>query len=69
VKVVLFTFSPTPPELSATLPPKLPGTVAVRRVLPLAGVVTEAVIGGVLSVLTVIPALAWELPLPTAYTV
>src|SRR5436305_1027777 len=40
---------PTPPLLSATLPLKLAGTVAARRKLPFAGVVTEAESGAVLS--------------------
>src|SRR5437763_764415 len=49
VKVVLLAARPTPPLLSATLPLKLAGTVAARNALPLAGVVTEAVAGAVLS--------------------
>src|SRR5437588_510540 len=38
-----------PPLLSATLPLKLAGTVAARKELPPAGVVTVAVVGAVLS--------------------
>src|SRR5207248_3173043 len=49
VKVVLLAARPTPPLLSATLPLKLAGTVAARNELPLAGVVTDAVAGAVLS--------------------
>src|SRR5689334_10818824 len=49
VKVVLFALRPTPPLLSATLPLKVAGTVAARKVLPSAGVATEAVAGAVLS--------------------
>src|SRR5439155_1335915 len=49
VKVVLLALRPTPPLLSATLPLKLVGTAAVRNELPLAGVVTDAVAGAVLS--------------------
>src|SRR5437764_688540 len=49
VKVVVLAARPTPPLLSATLPPKLAGTVAGRNELPAAGVVTEAVAGAVLS--------------------
>src|SRR5919201_6668102 len=49
VKVVLLAARPTPPLLSATLPLKLAGTVAARKRLPLAGVVTDAVAGAVLS--------------------
>ena len=49
VKVVLSAFRPTPPLLSAALPLKLAGTVAARKELPLAGVVTDAVAGAVLS--------------------
>src|SRR5438034_358948 len=49
VKVVLLAVRPTPPALSATLPPKLAGTVAARKELPPAGVVTVAVAGAVLS--------------------
>ncbi len=47
--MVLLAFRPTPPALSATLPLKLAGTVPARKKFPPAGVVTEAVIGGVLS--------------------
>src|SRR5437588_11033333 len=39
----------SPPLLSATLPLKLVGTAAARNELPLAGVVTDAVAGAVLS--------------------
>ena len=49
MKVALLAFSPTPPVLSATLPLKLAGTVAARNKPPLAGVVTDAVVGAVLS--------------------
>src|SRR5437763_927059 len=49
VKVVLLAARPTPPALSAALPPKLAGTVLARKELPAAGVVTEAVAGAVLS--------------------
>ncbi len=47
--MVLLTFRPSPPVLSATLPLKLTGTVAARRMLPPAGVVTDAVVGTVSS--------------------
>ena len=50
VKVVLLAARPTPPELSAALPLKLAGTVAARKMLPLAGVVTEAIVGATLSI-------------------
>jgi hypothetical protein len=53
VKVVLLAARPTPPLLSATLPLNVAGTVAARRELPLAGEVTEAVAGAVVS--TVMP--------------
>ena len=49
MKVVLLAFRPTPPLLSATLPLKLAGMVAPRNEPPLAGVVTDAVIGAVIS--------------------
>src|SRR5437667_454559 len=49
VKVVLSALSRTPPLLSAALLLKLAGTVVARKELPLAGVVTEAVAGAVLS--------------------
>src|SRR5438034_204008 len=49
VKVVLLAERPTPPVLSVTLPLKAAGTVAARKMLPSAGVVTEAVVGAVLS--------------------
>src|SRR5438876_852014 len=49
VKVVLLALRPTPPLLSAALPLKLAGTEAARKALPLAGVVTDAVAGAVLS--------------------
>src|SRR5438876_333263 len=49
MKIVLLAFRPTPPLLSAVLPVKLAGTVAARNVLPAAGVVTDAVVGAVLS--------------------
>ena len=48
VNDVLLAFKPTPPLLSAALPLKMAGTVAARKLLP-AGVVTEAVVGGVQS--------------------
>ena len=48
MKVALSAAKPTPPVLSAILPPKLAGTVAARNELPPAGVVTVAV-GAVLS--------------------
>src|SRR5204863_256673 len=41
--------SPTPPELSATLPAKLAGTALAWKLLPADGVVTEAVVGAVSS--------------------
>src|SRR5215212_8331010 len=53
VKVVLLTFRPTPAELSAALPLKVAGTVAAANVLPPAGVVTDAVVGAVLSTVKV----------------
>ena len=46
---MLLAFRPVPPLLSAVLPLKLAGTVAGRKALPFAGVVTDAVIGAVLS--------------------
>ena len=49
MKVVLFAFRPAPPLLSAALPLKVAGTVAARKVLPSAGVVTEVAVGGALS--------------------
>ena len=49
VNVVLSALRPTPPLLSAALPLKLAGTVVARKELPLAGVVTDAVAGAVLS--------------------
>ena len=49
VKVVLLALRPTPPVLSATLPLKLAGTVAARKALLLAGVLTDAEMGAVLS--------------------
>ena len=49
MNVVLLVFRPTPVELSAALPLKLAGTVAVRKTLLFAGVVTEAVTGTVES--------------------
>ena len=42
-------FKPAPFKLSAALPLKEAGTVAARKALPLAGVVTDAVIGAVES--------------------
>ena len=49
VKVVLLAFKPPPPLLSAALPPKVAGTVAARKALPSAGVVTDATVGAVAS--------------------
>ena len=49
VKVVLLAFRPAPPLLSAALPVQLAGTAAAWKALPLAGVVTDAVAGAVLS--------------------
>src|SRR5947208_1903155 len=49
VKVALLAGRPLPPLLSATLPLKLVGTVAVRRMLPVSGAVTEAMAGTVSS--------------------
>ena len=46
---MLLALRPTPPLLSAALPLKLAGTEAARKALPLAGVVTDAVAGAVLS--------------------
>jgi hypothetical protein len=63
VNVVLLDATPPPPLLSATLPVKLAGTVAGRKLPPLAGVVTDAVAGLVVSLVTVLVALPW---LPTA---
>jgi hypothetical protein len=57
VKVVLLALRPAPPVLSAALPLKLPGTVAALKVLPLAGVVTDAVVGAVASQVTVLSVL------------
>ena len=50
MKVVLLAFKPTPPLLSAALPLKMAGTVAARKLLA-AGAVTEAVVGGVQSLI------------------
>src|SRR5881394_1667758 len=69
-----------PPELSATLPLKFAGTVAARKELPPAGVVTEAVLGAVLSrvKLTALPvkalptlsvAVAWMMKIASASAV
>ena len=49
MNVVLLAFRPAPPLLSATLPVQLAGTAAAWKALPLAGVVTDAVAGAVLS--------------------
>ena len=46
---MLLALRPTPPLLSAALPLKLAGTEAARKAFPLAGVVTDAVAGAVLS--------------------
>ena len=62
VKVVLFAFRPTPPLLSAALPLQLAGTPEALKELPLAGVVTEAVVGAVLSNVKVIAVPAKVLP-------
>src|SRR5437867_1507391 len=62
VKVVLFAPRPPPPALSAALPLKLVGTPAVAKMLPLTGVVTEAMIGAVLSKVKVTALPATELP-------
>src|SRR5439155_23713286 len=62
VKVVLLAFRPVPPLLSAALPLKVAGTVAVRKALPFAGVVTDAVVGAVLSIVKVTAVLVPVLP-------
>ena len=49
VNVVLLAARPTPPLLSAALPLKVAGTAAAWKEVALAGVVTEAVAGVVLS--------------------
>ena len=49
VNVVVVAFSPTPAELSATVPLKLPGPVPALKLVPSAGEVTDAVTGGVWS--------------------
>ena len=49
MNVALLAARPTPPLLSATLPLKVAGTLAAVNALPLAGVVTEARTGAVLS--------------------
>jgi hypothetical protein len=54
VNVVLLAFRPAPVVLSAALPLNVGGTVAELKLLPFAGVVTEAVIGFVLSSVNVI---------------
>ena len=46
---MLLALRPPPPLLSAALPLKLAGAVAARNTLPVAGVVTEAVVGKVQS--------------------
>ena len=46
---MLLALRPAPPLLSAALPLKLAGTVAARKALAFAGVVTDAVIGAVPS--------------------
>src|SRR5439155_1403450 len=62
VKVVLLALRPTPPLLSAVLPLKLAGTVAGRKALPFAGVVTDAVIGPAPSRMKVTAVLVPVLP-------
>ena len=47
---MLLAFKPAPPLLSAALPLKMAGTVAARKLLA-AGAVTEAVVGGVQSLI------------------
>ena len=64
VKVVLLAARPTPLLLSATLPPNVAGTVAARK-LPEAGLVTDAVVGAVKSMVTLKAAEAAE-TLPAA---
>jgi hypothetical protein len=54
---VLFMSRPLPVELSAALPLNVAGTVAARKLLPFAGVVTEAVVGAVLSTVNAAEAL------------
>src|SRR5437870_1181626 len=51
-----------PPLLSAALPLKLAGTVAGRKALPFAGVVTDAVVGAVPSRMKVTAVLVPVLP-------
>src|SRR5436190_516572 len=51
-----------PPALSATLPLKFAGTVAARKELPPAGVVTDAVVGAVLSRMKAMALPVKELP-------
>ncbi len=53
VNVVVFKLSPEPPVLSAALPLNVVGTVAAPKLLPFAGVVTDAVVGAVLSMVKV----------------
>src|SRR5438046_1599476 len=62
VNVVLLAFRPTPLLLSAALPLQLAGTVDPLKELPFAGVVTEAVVGAVLSNVKVIAVPAKVLP-------
>ena len=59
---MLFAFRPTPPLLSAALPLQLAGAPEALKELPLAGVVTEAVVGAVLSNVKVIAVPAKVLP-------
>jgi len=54
VNVVLFRLRPAPFRLSATLPLDVAGTVPPRKIALFAGVVTEAVIGAMVSFVTVV---------------
>jgi len=62
VNVVVFGLRPEPLVLSAALPEKFAGTVAVRNALPVAGVVTDALMGLVLSRVKVIAVPVKEFP-------
>jgi len=64
VKVVLLVLRPEPPKLSATLPLKLVGMPVAWKKPPSAGVVTEAVVGAVLSTVNVAPGPAARAGLP-----
>ena len=59
---MLLAFRPTPLLLSAALPLQLAGTVEALKELPLVGVVTDAVVGAVLSNVKVLAAPAKVLP-------